>query len=110
VRAPSVPQWQRSAVGWLLDLCPPDYRGYPVLQRYPVALARLAAHQVEASTRAAARALATARADLGQDLPVPAMALFIEAVEVEQARLLGAARAVSLIEDALRGRRYLPRC
>ena len=32
VLPPAVPGWEESAGAWLLDLCPPDYRGYPVLR------------------------------------------------------------------------------
>ena len=41
VRPPLSPEWERSAVAWLFDLCPPDYRAHDVLRRYPVVLARL---------------------------------------------------------------------
>jgi hypothetical protein len=109
VRPPGAPGWERSAVAWLLDQCPPDFRGYPVLQRYPVALARLAGHHVDAGLQAGQRGLATFRAELADDLPATAMAWLLEALEAEQARLIAARRAIGLIEDALRGRRYVPR-
>jgi hypothetical protein len=109
VRPPQAPDWQRSAVGWLLDRCPPEYRDHPVIARHPLVLVRLTAHHVQAGLQAGRRALATVRADLGDDLPVPAMNAVIEALEAEQARLIAARRAVGLIEDALRGRHYVPR-
>ena len=43
VRPPGAPDWERTAVAWLFDLCPPDYRAHEVLRRYPVLLARFAA-------------------------------------------------------------------
>ena len=43
VHPPESPDFERTAVGWLLDQCPPDYRAYEVLRRYPVILARFAA-------------------------------------------------------------------
>ncbi|TMR89252.1 hypothetical protein EJK15_61785 [Nonomuraea basaltis] len=46
VRQPSVPDWETSAVAWLLDAVPPDYRAYEILKRYPTALARMALHHV----------------------------------------------------------------
>jgi hypothetical protein len=109
VRPPGAPGWQQSAVGWLLDQCPPDFRGHPVLLRYPVALAWLAGHHVDAGLQAGQRALAGFRADLSDDLPATATAALLEALESEQARLMAARRAVGLIEEALRGRRYVPR-
>jgi hypothetical protein len=108
VRPPGTPEWERSASAWLFDLCPPDYRGYAVLRRHPRALARLAAHHVEGSRRACAAALAAARAELG-DLDARTLTEVLETLETEQARLLAAGRAVGLVEDALRGLRYIPR-
>ena len=43
VLPPQAPEWERSAVAWLFDLCPPDYRAHEVLRRHPVVLAREAA-------------------------------------------------------------------
>jgi hypothetical protein len=109
VPPPDVEGWRRRAVGWLLDLCPPDYRGYPVLTRYPAALARLAAHHVTAQLHAQQQATATVRADLAGQVPPAAVEAVLEALEAEQARLLAAQRAVRLVEEALRGRRFVPR-
>jgi hypothetical protein len=109
VRPPDSPDWQHSAVGWLLDQCPPEYRGYPVVVRHPLALAKLAAQHTGAAEEAVRRALATVRAELTGDLPAPAMAELIEVLQAEQVRLIAARRAVGLLEEALRGRRYVPR-
>src|SRR3954451_8857066 len=48
VRPPGAPDWERTAVAWLFDLVPPDYRAHEVLRRYPVLLARFAADHVSA--------------------------------------------------------------
>lgn len=109
VRPAGAPHWERTAVAWLLDLCPAEYRGHPVFQRHPVALARLAALNVEAGVHAARRALATSRSDLSAVLTPTVMAELLEAVESEEARLVAARRAVGLVEDALRGIRHVPR-
>ena len=109
VRPPDSPQWERSAVGWLLDLCPGDYRAYEVLRRHPAVLARFAAHHVAAGIDAARRGLAAARTEL-RDIATPeTVAAAIAAYEREAARLLGEARAVALVEEALRGHRYIER-
>ena len=109
VRPPGAPDWQRTAVAWLLDLCPPDYRAYDVLRAHPVVLARFARGHVEAGIEATRRGLATARAELRGLVPPEALDAALGAYEREGARLLATARSVGLVEEALRGRRYVPR-
>jgi hypothetical protein len=99
------PDWRRAASGWLLDHCPPDYRGHPVITRHPVALARLAVLHLQGSVQACREATATARAALGDQLPPEALSALLEALEVELARLLAAGRAARLVEQALRDTR-----
>jgi len=96
-------------VNWLLDLCPPDYRGYGVLRRHPVLLARFAVLHVEAGQAAVARGLSEARGVLRDVAGESEIAAALEIWERESARLLGARRAVGLVEEALRGRRYVAR-
>lgn len=108
VRPAGSPDWQRSAVSWLLDQCPADYRGYPVLVRYPVALVHLANYHVEGQVHANRQALATVRARL-RELPPPVLDELIEVLEVEQIHLQVVARGLSLVREALRGHRYVPR-
>ena len=64
VRPPDAPDWERTAVNWLLDLCPPEYRSYTGLRRHVVVLARFAVLHVEASQAACRRGLSEVRADL----------------------------------------------
>jgi hypothetical protein len=109
VPPPGVPDWEQAAAQWLLDLCPADFRGYPVLRRHPLALAWLAGRHVEASRQAMATALSRGRAELSESLPPGVVVDVLHTVEREQARLLAAARAVTLIEQALRGHRFIPR-
>lgn len=104
-----VPDWEKAATNWLLDLCPPDYRGYPALRKHALALAWLAAQHVDASRAAMARALGRARAELADDLSPPALEELLTTLEQEQARLLSAARGVALLEQALRGKHWIPR-
>jgi hypothetical protein len=96
-------------VAWLLDRCPPEYRGYPVVTRHPTVLAWLAGHHADAELGAVRAALATVRVDVGEQLPPQALAEFLEVLEGEQARLIGVRRAVGLVGEALRGHRYVPR-
>lgn len=109
VLPPYVPDWERSAVAWLLDLCPPHYRAYDVLRRHPVVLARFAAEHLRAGAAAARAGLATVRADLRDLVPPDTVEAAVGAYEREGARLAAAARAVALVEAALRGDRYVPR-
>lgn len=109
VRPPGSPDWARSATGWLLDQCPPEYRGHAALTRRPAALAWVAGRHVEASLEGARRALAGLRAALGDAVEPAAMPALVEVLETEVARLLATSRAVGLVEEALRGRRHVPR-
>ena len=109
VLPPQAPDWERSAVGWLFDLCPPDYRAHEVLRRHPVVLARFAAEHCRAGAAAARQGLATVRAELKGVVPPEAVEAAVAAYEREGARLAAAARAVDLVAAALRGERYVPR-
>jgi hypothetical protein len=90
-------------------VCPPDYRAYNVLRRYPVVLARFAADHVAAAQEAAKHGLATARAELRDAVPPEAVEAALAAYERETRRLVAVALAVDLVEAALRGTRYVPR-
>jgi len=109
VLPPHAPEWERSAVGWLFDLVPPDYRAHAVLRRHPVVLARFAAGHLEAAVEAARRGLATVRADLRDVVPPEAVAAAVAAYEREGARLAVLRRQVGLVDHALRGHRFVPR-
>ena len=109
VLPPQAPDWERSAVAWLYDLCPPDYRSHDVLRRYPVVLARFAAGHVEAAVEAARAGLRTVRADLKGVVPPEAVDAAITAYEREGRRLVHTGRQVALVDAALRGERHVPR-
>jgi hypothetical protein len=109
VRPAGTPEWERTATAWLFDLCPPDYRLHDVLRRHPPVLARFAAHHVQAGIEAARRGLATARDDLRDVADPETIAAALAAYEREGARLVRTQRAVGLVEEALRGRRFRAR-
>ena len=112
VPPPGAPDWERRAVGWLFDLCPPDHRAYSVLQRWPVLLARVARHHVSAAAEACRRGAQTARADvreLGVGIPPEGVDALLAMYEREALRLDTAARAAELVERALAGQRFIPR-
>jgi hypothetical protein len=93
----------------LLDLCPSEYRAHGALTSQPRALSWLAVRHVVAQGQANAAAKGAARAELGERLEPGAIDPVLEALEHEHARLRAAYRAVRLVDDALQGRRYVPR-
>jgi hypothetical protein len=109
VRPPGAPDWERSAVTWLFDLVPPDYRAHEVLRRYPVLLARMAGDHVGAGLEAARAGWRTVRVDLADHLPPDALEAAVAAYEREGARLAAAARGVTVVAGALRGEVWVPR-
>lgn len=109
VRPPGAPGWERTAVAWLLDQCPPEFRGHGVLRRHDVVLARFAVVHVEGCQEAVKAGLSAARRDL-RDVAEPDVAeAAVQVWQAEQARLLGVRRSVGLVEEALRGRRFVAR-
>lgn len=109
VRPPGAPRWEDTAVGWLLDQCPPDYRSYAGLRRHPLVLARFTALHTEASIEATQRGISEARTSLRDFLPTESVEGAISMWQREGARLLSVRRAVGLIEDAFRGRQFRAR-
>lgn len=109
VRPPGAPRWEDTAVNWLLDQCPPDYRLYAGLKRHPVVLVRFTALHTEASISAVRRGISEARTSLREVLPTESVEGAIAMWEREGARLLTVQRAVGLIEEAFRGRQFRAR-
>jgi hypothetical protein len=109
VRPPGAPDWERTAVAWLFDLVPPDYRAHEVLRRYPVLLARFAGDHVAAGLEAARKGWRTVRVELADQLPADAIEAAMTAYEREGTRLSAAARGVEVVSGALQGERWVPR-
>jgi len=109
VRPPGAPGWEHTAVSWLLDICPPEFRSYAVLRRHDVVLARFAVLHVEACQAAVKRGLSEARGVLRDYTDLDTVEATVETYHAESARLQGVRRAVGLVEDALRGKRYVAR-
>ncbi|GGV06447.1 hypothetical protein GCM10010182_26310 [Actinomadura cremea] len=105
VHPPGTERFEETALAWLLDQVPPEYRRYGVLRRYPPVLARMARHHVDASVEAAREGFRTARVDLGALVPPHGVEAVLEAYRREGARLVAVQRAVALVETALRARR-----
>ena len=96
-------------MAWLLDICPPEYRSYPVLRRHDVVLARFAVLHVEACQAACRRGLSEARSELRDFIDQDTVEGTVQTWHTESARLLAERRAVGLVEEALRGRRFVAR-
>ncbi len=109
MRPPDAPAWEETASAWLLDLCPPDFRTYPGLRRHIVVLARFAVIQVEAGQAACRRGLSEARSSLREVADPDVVDAAVQTWLLEDARLAGVHRAVLLVEEALRGRRFVAR-
>jgi hypothetical protein len=103
VHPPASEGFEPSAVAWLLDVVPPDYRLYGVLRRHPVALATMARHHLTAAVQAAREGYRTARTELKDELPPHAIDAVLAAYRREGSRLVAASRAVEVVEQALRG-------
>ena len=109
VHPPGSEDFESTAVGWLLDVVPPDYRLHGVLRRYPVALATLARYHSKACVEGARQGYRTARTELAGVLPPHAIDTVLAAYRKEGARLAATAEAVDLIERALRGEVFTPK-
>ena len=107
VRPPGVPEWERTAVSWLLDQVPGEWREHDVLRRHPTLLARLAAAEVAASLEAARTGWRTLRRDF-RDLPPEVVEEAIAAYERQGARLARLVREVDAVREALHGRIWVP--
>jgi hypothetical protein len=107
VRPPGAPDWESTAIGFLLDCCPPDFRAYRVLRNHPVVLARFAARFVEGQHRCAQEGLAEIRTSLKDLVASGVIEAAAEAWLAEDARLARTRRAVLLVEQALRGQAFV---
>ncbi|WP_380168456.1 hypothetical protein [Jannaschia sp. R86511] len=107
---PGTPGFVDRAVGWLLDVCPPEYREHPVLLKHPPVLAWLASRHVGAQLEASTVALAQGRAELrAQGVSTGTVEEVLEVLHSEGTRLRAAARGCELLAGALQGSRWVPR-
>jgi hypothetical protein len=109
VRPPGSPDWESTAVAFLFDCCPPDFRRHAVLSRHPTVLARFAVVFVEAHREAAERGLAEVRTVLARRVDPQVITQAADAWSEQSARLVRTKRAVGLVEEALLGRVFVPR-
>jgi len=108
VHRPGSPDWERSAVAWLLDQVPGDWREHEVLRRHPILLARLAAGETAASLEATRAGWRTLRRDVGRRLPPEVVEEVMAAYERQGARFNQRTREVDAVRQALDGKRWVP--
>jgi hypothetical protein len=108
VHPPGSTDFEATAVAWLLDVVPPDYRLYGVLRRHPIALATMAKHHVAACVQGAREGYRSTRTELTGALPTASVDAVLEAYRNEGRRLVDTARGVDLIGRALRGEVFKP--
>ncbi|HTU75544.1 MAG TPA: hypothetical protein VMG38_18685 [Trebonia sp.] len=106
VHPPGSDDFEATAIAWLLEVVPPDYRLHGVLRRYPVALAAMARYHTAACVEGARQGYRTARTELGEALPPHAVDAVLAAYRTEGLRLAAIARAAILVERALRGETF----
>src|ERR1700759_4640348 len=103
VHPPGSEDFEATAIAWLLDVVPPDFRLHGVLRRHPAALAAMARHHTQACVEGARAGYRTARTELGEAVAPHVIAAVLAACRTEARRLASTARAVVLIERELRG-------
>jgi hypothetical protein len=106
VHPPASEGFTESAVAWLFEVVPPDYRLHGVLRRHPAALAALARHHTAASVEGARQGYRTVRTELAEKVPPHAVDAVLAVYRTEGRRLATAAKAVELVERALNGERF----
>ena len=102
VQPPGTEGWEASAVTWLLELVP-EFRQYGAVCRHPVILTSIARHLIRGSVAGARDGYRTVRTELAEHAPPHAVDAALTAYRTEGRRLAAAARAVDLVERALRG-------
>jgi len=108
VHPPGSEDFEQTAVAWLLEVIPPDYRLHGVLRRHPIALAVLARHHLAACVEGARRGYRGARTELGDVLPPQGIDAVLAAYRAEGSRLVATALAVDLVGRGLRGETFTP--
>lgn len=96
-------------MSWLLDQCPPDYRGYAGWRRNPVALAWLAQRHLAGQVEVMRQAYREVRIDIGPQVTPEALAEIMQQMEAEGLRLRAARRSAELLREALEGKSFVPR-
>ena len=111
VQRPGTPDWERTAVSWLLDQVPGEWRAHDVVRRHPTLLARLAAAETAASLEATREGWRTLRRDAGRgpaSLPPDVVDEAMAAYERQGIRLVELERQIDAVRNAIDGRTWVP--
>ena len=109
VHPPGSEDFEATAVAWLLDVVPPDYRLYGVLRRHPDRAGRAwPAIMWRPACEGPREGYRSARTELGGALPPHGVDAVLEAYRSEGRRLVATAQAVDLMARALRGEVFRP--
>lgn len=104
VADPDDPRFVESAVAWMLDQGPGEWRAHGFWREHPQALAHRLLHDIEARREGARNAYSSVRVSLSDsDVDIDRA---LAAIEEEGAHLAARAREAELIADALAGRRW----
>ncbi|MGH3164837.1 MAG: hypothetical protein ACRDN0_02955 [Trebonia sp.] len=106
VHPPGTEGFEESAIAWLFEVVPPDFRLHGVLRRHPTALAAMARHHTTACVEGARQGYRTARTELAEAVPPHAVDAVLSAYRTEGRRLAATAKAVELVERAIRGEQF----
>ncbi len=109
VRPPGSQDWEATASAFLFDCCPPDFRGYAVLRRHPVVLARFAVQFVDGQCETVQKGVALIRTQLNGTVAPEVVTAAADAWLEQGAALVRTRRAVGLVADALDGEVFVPR-
>jgi hypothetical protein len=109
VHPPGTERFEDTAVAWLFEFVPPEYRRYGVLRRYPTALSRMARQHVSAAVEAARVGFRTARTDLAGSVPAHGVEAVLDIYRREGTRLVEIAAAIDLVDTALHGGSFSPK-
>lgn len=109
VRPPGSEGWVATAVEFLFDCCPADYRAYPLLRSQPVVLANLARGFVRSQLEGTRVNLSTVRPALAGQVGTSTVDGAVDVLHREGARLVRVQRAVELVEQALNDVRFTPK-
>lgn len=103
VHPPGSDDFEQTAIAWLLEVVPPDYRRYAILRRHPTALVMMARYHTWACLEGARQNYRPTRAELAESVPPHAVDGMLATLWTEGFKLAGTGRAVELVEHALRG-------